>query len=70
MGRSAFLKDRIANAKRNLALPNEPYANGRMSHDVEREVLAESESELRDLMLDGYFDASGSFVGFSDEVFA
>lgn len=67
MGRSAFLQDRIANAKRNLALPNELYPNGRMSHDVEREVLARSESELRDLMLDGYFDANGSFACFADE---
>lgn len=67
MTRSEFLKDRIANAERNLAKPNVRYQNGRMSHDVEREVLGEAQDELFDMQIDGYYNANGSFAGYADE---
>jgi len=70
MTRAEFLKDRIANCRRNLLLPNRAYPNGRMSHEVEREALGKAESDLFDLMLDGEFYADGSFARFADEVSA
>jgi hypothetical protein len=68
MTRSEFLKDRIDNCKRHLAEDNRRYPNGRMSHEVELECLAEAEAELFDLMIDGEFDAHGRFVRFAEEV--
>lgn len=67
MTRSEFLRDRIANCHRNLAKPNVRYPNGRMSHDVEREVLGEAQDELCDMMIDGEFYADGRFARFADE---
>jgi hypothetical protein len=66
MKRHEFLQDRIDNAKRNLAKSNIRYPNGRMSHDVEREVMAEAQEELWDLQLDGYFYADGRFAGYRE----
>lgn len=59
-----FLLSLIANAEKNLALPNVRYGNGRMSHDVERETLNGATSDLYDLMLEGYYSADGRFAGF------
>jgi hypothetical protein len=68
MTHSEFLIDRIANCKRNLAKPNIRYENGRMSHDVEREVLAETQSELWDYQIsNGRFYADGRLAGYDEE---
>lgn len=67
MTRSEFLKDRIARCEANLAKPNVMYPNGRMSHDVEREDLARTQSELMDMAIDGYYDANGKFAFYADD---
>jgi hypothetical protein len=62
-----YLQACIANAKAKLAEPNVAYPNGRMSHEVMREVLCNSEEELEDLKLSGRFYADGRFAGYADE---
>lgn len=63
---SKYLQDCIRGARANLAKPNIRYPNGRMSHDVEREHLAQCEFELADLAIDcGLFDAHGRLVDYA-----
>lgn len=48
-----YAKDCLENARRNLSRENVRYANGKMSHDVEREVELACVEYLADAMLDG-----------------
>jgi len=68
MTHSEYLKSCIENAKVNLAKPNVRYPNGRMSHDVEREVALNAASELADMQIDGFYNAQGQFVAYADEI--
>ena len=67
MTRSEFLLETIANCKRCLAAPDVRYPNGRMSHDVNREVLDRTMQEYDDYVIDnGRWHANGSFAGFEE----
>lgn len=67
MKQSEYLLRTIEVAKRNLMGPNVVYPNGRLSHDVNAEVLNKATDELEDLRLSkGRWYADGTFAGFDE----
>lgn len=57
-----FLRERIANSQRVLALPEVRYPNGQSSHDAHRRQLLRDQRALEDALLSAPKYADGSLA--------